>query len=260
MMAKLIRLFFAVVLAMALSTEASKAADAIGVVLLHDKDSGPETLVELSGGLTAAGMSVEAPEMCWSHRRIYDRSFADCMLEVDAAIARLTGEGATRIVVGGIGLGALGAFAYGTGHPGLAGVIGIAPASDPVGLARAPNIAWQIAAAQAAVAAGQGDTDVRFADQVFGKMIAVKATSRNYLDFTGPQSQVLIARTLPKLKVPLLWIAGRRDDPQSIAEAAFKRAPVNELSQLLAFDTDQADLPNTSVTAILRWLRTITGS
>jgi pimeloyl-ACP methyl ester carboxylesterase len=256
---KLVGLFFAAVLGLAFGSDAAKAADAMGVVLLHDKDSGPERLAELSGRLTGAGVSVETPETCWSHKRIYDRSFAHCMLEVDAAIARLRAKGSTRIVVGGIGLGTLAALAYADAHPDLAGVIGIEPAANPANLARVPEIAWQIVAAQAAVTYGQGDTAVRFADQVQGKTIAVSATPRNYLDFIGPHSPVLIAQTLPRLKVPLLWIAGRGGDPQSLGPAAFKRAPANKLSQSLAFDIDQANLPTAATSAILRWLRTIGG-
>ena len=73
----------------------------------------------------------------------------------------------------------------------------------------------------------------------------------------GQKSALIPARTLPKLGQPLLWISGRRDDPQSIAPAALKRVPANARSQRLAFDADLADLPGMATTAILRWLNTL---
>ena len=258
-MANLHRVVLAALLSALLGSQASNAKDATGVVLLHDKNSTPDTLSALSGGLAAAGFLVQAPEMCWSRGRIYDRSFAGCLLEVEDATKRLMAEGATRIVVGGEGLGALGAFAYAAIHPELAGVIAMAPSANPASLASIPNIAWQVTAAQAAVTYGQGNTTVRFADQLGGKAITVNATPKNYLDFLGPQSPILATKILPKLKMPLLWIRGAAEDPRSPGSAAFKRAPANSLSTALKFDAVDTDLPAVSVTAVSRWLRLVGG-
>src|SRR5688572_22972484 len=51
------------------------AQDRIGVVLMHGKQSAPQEHRELIDAIAAAGFAVEAPEMCWSARRIYDRPY-----------------------------------------------------------------------------------------------------------------------------------------------------------------------------------------
>ncbi len=70
------------------------AAGQIGIVLLHGKTGMPGAMSNLAGSLTAAGYLVDTPEMCWSKKRIFDKSFSDCLLEVDAAVARLKAKGA----------------------------------------------------------------------------------------------------------------------------------------------------------------------
>ena len=55
-------------------------AQTIGIVLMHGKTGSPTTVInQLAIALQGAGYLVEAPEMCWSRRRIYDRPFLDCL-------------------------------------------------------------------------------------------------------------------------------------------------------------------------------------
>ena len=51
------------------------AADQIGVVLMHGKQSAPENTSDLATALADAGFVTDVPEMCWSARRIYDRAY-----------------------------------------------------------------------------------------------------------------------------------------------------------------------------------------
>ena len=55
---------------------------AIGVVLMHGKQSAPGEHDDLAGALASAGYVVERPEMCWSNRRIYDLPYLDCLREI----------------------------------------------------------------------------------------------------------------------------------------------------------------------------------
>src|SRR5260370_8269098 len=76
------------------------SAQTIGVVLMHGNTDSPDgTIALLAASLEGAGYLVERPEMCWSHRRRRDRPLLDCLAELEAPIARLSGRGARAIVV-----------------------------------------------------------------------------------------------------------------------------------------------------------------
>src|SRR5512135_2987641 len=77
------------------------AGGPIGIVLLHSKTGMPGQMTNLASSLSAAGYLIETPEMCWSKKRIFDKSLSDCLLEVDAAVARLKAKGAGRVVIAG---------------------------------------------------------------------------------------------------------------------------------------------------------------
>src|SRR5277367_3843085 len=108
---------------------------------------------------------VERPEMCWSHRRMRDRPFLECLAELDAPIARLTGRGARTIVVAGMSQGGLGALAFGARRSGLAGIIALTPNGAPERLVSLfPQVAESVAQALAMVAAGHDDERASFTD------------------------------------------------------------------------------------------------
>jgi len=97
-------------------------AQTIGIVLMHGKTGSPTSVInQLAIALQGAGYLVEAPEMCWSRRRIYDRPFLDCLTEIDSAIGRLKSRGAGRMVVAGMSQGGDAALVYGARHANLAG-------------------------------------------------------------------------------------------------------------------------------------------
>jgi dienelactone hydrolase len=110
----------------------------------------PYTVIDtLAAALCDAGYLVETPEMCWSYRRIYDRSLLDCLTEIDAAAARERSRGAGRIVIAGMSQGGDAALVYGARRTDLAGIIALAPAASPEHQIRVPQIAQSVAAARA---------------------------------------------------------------------------------------------------------------
>src|SRR5215472_16847986 len=135
------------------------SAETIGVVLMHGNTDLPSgNIALLAAALESAGYLVERPEMCWSYRRRLDRPFLDCLDELEAPIARLTGRGAPAIVVAGMSLGGIAALAFGARHPGVAGVIALAPAGAPErAVAVFPPIAQSVAEAKEMVTAGHGE-------------------------------------------------------------------------------------------------------
>jgi len=260
-MTTLARLVFAC-FTLLLGVAPAGAANTIGVVLLHGKTGMPSQLAKLSAALTVAGYAVETPEMCWSKKRIFDKAFPACLAEVDAAVADLKARGATKIVVGGTSQGAVGALAYAADHPTLAGVVGMAPACDPGDTARFPEVVDGLRSAHALVAQGRGDTVTAIEDIAGGKEITVKATPTVYLSFHGTDSPIatmkgMMVTTLPKLAMPLLWVAGARDGSQVIAPEAFAAAPRNGRSRYVTVDADHGGTPDAAVPAVVAWLQTL---
>jgi esterase/lipase len=133
------------------------SAQTVGVVLMHGNTDSPSgNIALLAEAMEGAGYMVERPEMCWSHRRMRDRPFLECLAELDAPIARLTGRGARTIVVAGMSVGGAGALAFGARRSGLAGIIALAPNGAPERLVRLfPQVAESVAQARAMVDAGQ---------------------------------------------------------------------------------------------------------
>ena len=243
-----------VLMILAVASLPADALERVGIVLLHGKTGMPSQFTVLAADLQDVGYAVETPEMCWSARRIYDRSLTGCMEDVDAAIGRLKADGITRIVVAGHSLGGVGALAYGATHTGLAGVIALAPDGDPVAWGKIPTIATSIAAARAAIRAGNGDTVAAYKDVVLGRAYPVEASAADFLSFFGPDSPAAMARTVPALTAPLLWVAGRRDTSQRNAKSLFGRAPRSALSRFVTVKASHLGTPAAAFDAMLDWL------
>lgn len=166
------------------------AADKLGVVLLHGEQGAPGIAIAgLAASLEKAGHLVSRPDMCWSARRADQVRFEECLAAIDTAIVRLRNLGASRIVVGGFGLGATAAIVYGAGHPGLQGIIALAPGHNAHALADDPDIAASIARAKALAAEGKGDTEASFEEIGIGPsgfyLTEIATTPEIYLSFFG---------------------------------------------------------------------------
>ena len=212
-----------------------------------------ETLVE-------TGYGVEAPEMCWSARRIYDRPLTGCFAEIDAAVARLHADGFMAIVVGGHSLGGLVALAYAATHEGLAGVVLLAPDGEPTDFNSHPRVAESVRRAAALMKAGQGDETVAFTDRVLGRDLTVQATPRAFLSFLGPDSPLFPVRLIPNLGAPLFWAAGTKDSSQRDAAALFRMAPANPLNRFQSVNAGHIATPGAALVPLLDWLGHISGN
>ncbi len=254
---------FALCAILVFSTLQASAAGPIGVVLLHGKTGMPGAMGKLAAALSAAGYAVETPEMCWSKKRIFDKTLDGCLAEVDAAVARLKAKGAARIVVGGTSQGAMGAFVYGATRDGLSGIIGMAPAADPVNLAKFPVLAEGIDKARGLIAAGQGDAPASLNDIITGgKASPITATPNAYMSFHAPDAPIatianLQADVLPKEKSPVLWVAGANDPTQANAPAAYAHLPAGPQNRYVTVEADHANTPDASADVIIAWLKTL---
>lgn len=240
----------------------SARADRVGIVLIHGKQGfpGARPLAYLQQQLQSAGFVVDQPEMCWSKTRIYDRSLPDCMTDIDASLARLKNLGATSIVLVGHSLGGFGAIYYGSAHEGIKGVVALAPAPGP-GVARRPDIAGSLQRAQSLIAAGQRDVSQTFDDTNTGVggivAIQVRATPAvivSFFDMSGPANMV---SDVGRLKAPLLWISGTRDQSQLSREAGFNRAPGNSQSRYTQIDAGHMDTPDKAANQVVDWIKSL---
>jgi len=235
----------------------ARAATDIGVVVLHGTQGMPGTVVtaRFEAALRSAGYLVQAPEMCWSRNRIYDAAFPDCQRDIDAAIAKLQAAGARRIVVAGQSEGGNAALNYAASHGGLAGVIALAPAGNPFALAHNPRVQQSVALAQQMAAGGHGNDRASFTNSNNGNDFSVNTTAAIFLSFTDPQGPAAFPRILPKVVVPVLWVAGDADRSQTNADAQFATLPANARNRLVHVGGPHLGTPDAAVGPALEWLK-----
>jgi len=235
-------------------------AEKIGIVFMHGEAGAPgRVIVGLTDALEMAGYLVSRPDMCWSARRSYEASFSECLSTVDDSIIRLRNLGATAIVVGGFGLGGNAAIAYGARHPGLLGVIAIAPGHDAGKVSARPDIADSVARARGLVAAGKGDDEGEFADVNIGPSglfsAEIATTPAIYLSFFGPNSEASIGGNVAKVSAPLLWVAASDAAGEDGGQDVFAGAPANPLNRFVTVAGGRLGAPQAAKADVLAWLK-----
>ena len=231
------------------------AAEQIGVVLMHGKQSAPEEHVSLGTALANAGFVTDVPEMCWTARRIYDRTYGGCLREIDQAISHLKQKGATAFVVAGHSLGANGALGYGATTKELKGVIALAPGHRPEALSRRAEVTASLATARKLVAAGRGDVPSRFTDFNGDFAITVAATPNAYLSFLDPKSAAVMPHNAARLTAPLLYVVGTGDPLQRGPDEIFAKAPPHPLNRYVRVRAGHFDTSAASAPAVITWLK-----
>lgn len=237
------------------------AEERFGVVLMHGKGGHPDdqALQQLTRSLEAAGYLVDRPEMCWSSRRIYDRSWPECMVDVDAAVQRLKAKGASAIIDAGLSTGGSGALGYGAVRGGLAGVIALSPTPDTH--RREAGVADELSRARQLVSAGRGDESTDFTDWTrnrFGHYsFKIHTTPRIYLTFIEPDGPADMWANVARLSAPLLWLSASDDWTQENAGEIFARAPPNALNKWARVEGEHMQTADRGIDLILAWLRAL---
>lgn len=239
------------------SSAAARAGSDVGIVMLHGLQGMPGQPITLrfENALRSAGYLVETPEMCWSRNRIYDAPYADCLKEIDTVIGKLKAAGATRIVIAGMSMGGNAVLGYAAGHPGLAGVIALAPAADPLQTSHNPQVHQSIEQARQMVAAGHGNDRATFNGVNTGGAITVTTSAAIYLSFADPDGPAAFTRGLPKITEPVLWAAGTYDKTQANADASFATLPANPMNLLVHVSSGHVATPDLAIGDALGWLK-----
>jgi pimeloyl-ACP methyl ester carboxylesterase len=235
------------------------ASERVGVVLMHGKQSAPDQHGPLADAMAAAGYLVERPEMCWSHRRIYDHPYLECLREIDAAIERLKARGASSFVIAGHSLGANAALAYGARHR-VRGVIALAPGHAAEFIAQRPQIAAATNRARMLVANGQGDMPMDFPDINGDVVISVRATPKTYLSFFGPDSPAVMPINAARLTAPLLCVAGSDDPIQRGRDYLFVKAPAHPLNRYVTVRASHFGTSAAAAEMVVGWLKLLADS
>jgi pimeloyl-ACP methyl ester carboxylesterase len=236
-----------------LASSPALADDKLGVVLLHGNRSWGGQFAPFVEVFAKAGIGLETPDMCWSDRRVYDRSAQDCMDEVDAAIDRLKKAGYDHVVVGGHSMGGINTLLYAANHKDLAGVIVFAPSSRP----GRGNDDYLVTYARDLVAKGYGDQRADFPTTGINPLYVKPGP---WLSYFGPESALYDAELLPKLTAPLLWVAGTEDNGQRNAEERFKLAPPFPLDRFVLVKADHFATPDVAVNDMMAWLEELRAS
>ncbi len=191
----------------------SRPLSGYGIVVLHGKGGTPTTGIEgLTEALKAAGALVEAPELPWSARRIYDATYDQAMDEIDGAVEKLKKAGAQKIAVIGHSLGANAAIGYAARRKGLSAVVALAPGHLPEAWALRVRTKGAIATAKKMIAEGKGDVRTAFPDLAQGIPFTVQATPLVYLSMFDPDGPAVMPKNAAAMEpVPFLWIAGIAD-------------------------------------------------
>jgi pimeloyl-ACP methyl ester carboxylesterase len=249
---------FKIVLLLLTLAAPARASD-IGIVIMHGLQGSPGSAVtgRFESAMKANGYAIQTPEMCWSEKRLFDTDFLGCLRDIDAAVAKLQGAGARRIVIAGQSLGGNAALSYAALHPGVAGVIALAPAGNAAGLASNPQVQPSIAQARQMVAGGHANDRAHFTTTNNGKPVPVDTTAAIFLSFTDPQGPAAFSRLLFRVSAPVLWVAGNADQTQRNADAQFAVLPPNPLNRMEHVTAAHLETPAAAVPAALEWLKTL---
>lgn len=258
-----LRLFALLALFAASATDVRAQAPSLkgfGVVLLHGKGGSPTSMIEgLAESLRKEDALVEAPELPWSRRRMYDATYDQAMAEIDLAVQKLKWAGATRIVIAGHSLGANAAIGYAARREGLFAVIALAPGHLPEAWALRLRTKSALTRARKLVAVGKGDVPGSFPDLAQGIPFVVTATPLVYLSMFDPEGPAVIPRNAAAMgEVPFLWVVGVADPIFFHGrDYAFDLAAKHPKSKYLVIPGLHLTTPFQARGAIIDWLKSL---
>lgn len=252
------RFFFCalVVLFSSILVQAGFAASSeVGVVLLHGKWGGPQSMSTLARDLESKGYLVSNKEMPWSGRRLYDVDYPTALKEIEQQVQQLRANGAKRVIEAGQSIGSNAAVAYASSGFDLDGLVILSPGHFPEG-GMGKQLRSSVERARSMVAANRGADSESFEDTNQGKRRSLKMTAATYLSYFDPDGLGAITKNIKKLSkpMPVLLVIGTGDPFYSESKAMFNSAPANAASRYVALDTDHFNMPNVVAAELLKWL------
>ncbi|MDP2848671.1 MAG: hypothetical protein Q8O35_10845 [Humidesulfovibrio sp.] len=259
-MPRLPAFILALVFAFAASVLGASPAHAdhqLGVVVLHDKNGGPDKqLAELIRVLRNVGFLVLAPELPWSKKRGFDATYQQALVEIGMAAEELRLGGCTRIALVGHGLGANAALGFAANRGGVFAIAALAPSHDPE--RHREVFLPDVRKARSLLANVGGTTKSLFVDINQDKDYDLSTTAEVYLSFNDPDGAAVMPRSAAALKepVPLLWVVGLRDPLCHLGRTyVYTKAPSHPKSDYEEIMADHAGVPRDAARMVAEWLR-----
>jgi len=234
-----------------------------GVVLMHGKWGMPQSpyLKPVVQKLESV-CQVKLLEMPWSRFRLYDKPYADALVQIRQAVSEFRQSGVQWVAVGGQSFGANASLAYMAQVGDVDAVLPMAPGHVPENFYPIADVRRGIDAAQQAVQAGQGDTLVEMTDINQGQRRQVKAPAAalwSYFDPQGWGNMALSARHFQK-SVPVFWAIGTLDPLYPSGSAAiYQQLPAHADCHYLVVQANHATTPEAAAPALWLWVKARTG-
>ena len=234
-----------------------------GVVLLHGKWGMPQSpYLKPVVQKIEPYCKVTLLEMPWSRVRLYDRPYADAIVQIQQAVAQFRQSGVPWVALGGQSFGANATLAYMAQVGDVDAVLPMAAGHVPESFIQVPDIRRAVDEAQQKVAAGQGDAAVEMTDMNQGQRKPVKASAASLWSYFNPQgwgNMALSAQSFRK-PVPVFWAIGSQDPLYPMASAEiYRQLPVHPDSRYLVVRADHAHTPEVAADELVIWLRARTG-
>jgi len=131
---------------------------------------------DLVSSLEAAGFPASSPELPWSRRRNNDRPYDQALHEVEGAVEDMKRRGAKRIAIVGYSMGSGAALDFAGTHPGLAGVVVLAPGNRKASLAKAGTpLLWIVGRRDVGMVEAEKDAFARSPTHPLSRYVIVDA-------------------------------------------------------------------------------------
>ncbi|WP_336814450.1 alpha/beta fold hydrolase [Bosea sp. MMO-172] len=234
--------------ASALGSSWAMAADSlrgVGVVLIHGKAGGQGPLQKLAGALKSEGAIVLMPKMSWASGSY--RTYEQTVGEVAAAVQRVRGMGARKVVLAGHSMGANISFGYAASGGPVDAIVAMAPGHRPdfiEGMA-----GDSLGRAQAMVAAGQGSQRAKFMDFNQGRAFPITTTAEAYVSFFDPRGSAGRAASGSGGSASVLWVVGTDD------RAAMRDPATRSRGSRIEVGANHQTTPVAGVPYIIDWLQ-----
>lgn len=246
----------------------AQAGGRLGVILMHGKQASPGKapgLRDISSKLESAGIKTVVPTMPWSEGGWEQISVTTLQVfdMIDGYAAQLRGQGAQRIVVAGMSIGANMALAYAVARQNVAGVVMAAPGHNPgYSYNNTPSIKEAVDKAAALVRSGQGGQPFSGADDNQGVNQRISTTAAVYLSWMSPRGAASMQAQAPLLPagIPLMLIIGTKDPSYGMAEGMiYKPAAKNPYSKYLVVEAEHKNTDHAASQRIVDWIKGLPG-
>jgi esterase/lipase len=234
------------------------AQENIGIVLMHGKDSTPKIVSVLSDNLESAGFKVLTPDMPWSKKRIYDRTYKESIEEINQYVKELKSDGMDKVYVAGHSMGAVVSAGYASLHDGIDGIILIAPGHFVSQEDVVNSMQEAVAKAKEMIDTGKADEKSDFDDINMLKKFTRNVKASVFYSWFNPEGEADFATNMKNLKadIPVLYVAASKDNIPRTKDRtyAYDNTPKNEKSKFIIIEATHMQVVAKSSKVVIEWL------